>query len=48
MSNTRTIILLSFLLATTMQARLDFNTPECNKYLEKFGTADNPNGTGAS
>lgn len=32
----------------TFCARLSFNTPECNKYLEKFGTADNSDGTGAS
>ncbi|CAD8195950.1 unnamed protein product [Paramecium pentaurelia] len=48
MFNTKTILLLSFLLAITFQARLDFNAPECNKYLEKFGTANNPDGTGAS
>lgn len=29
-------------------ARLDLNDPLCNKYLGKFGTADNSDGSGAS
>lgn len=29
-------------------ARLNPNDPLCNKYLEKFGTADNSDGSGAS
>ncbi|CAD8113137.1 unnamed protein product [Paramecium sonneborni] len=30
------------------QERLDFNSPECHKYLEKFGTVDNKVDLGAS
>ncbi|CAK63884.1 unnamed protein product (macronuclear) [Paramecium tetraurelia] len=48
MQSTKTILLLSVLLATTLCARLDFNSKECNIFLEKFGTADNADGSGAS
>ncbi|CAD8121575.1 unnamed protein product [Paramecium sonneborni] len=48
MFNTKITFLISCLMAITLQARLDINSPECNYYLEKFGTANNADGTGAS
>ncbi|CAD8126200.1 unnamed protein product [Paramecium sonneborni] len=39
-------ILVVFGLCQTV--RLDFNSEDCNKYLEKFGTVNNPSGQGFS
>ncbi|CAD8210720.1 unnamed protein product [Paramecium pentaurelia] len=44
----KTIIIVAFLMALGLSQRLSFNDQNCNKYLEKFGTANNPDGTGAT
>ncbi|CAK68453.1 unnamed protein product (macronuclear) [Paramecium tetraurelia] len=44
----KTIIIVAFLVAFTLGQRLDINSENCNKYLQKFGTANNPDGTGAT
>ncbi|CAD8105098.1 unnamed protein product [Paramecium primaurelia] len=44
----KTIIIVAFLVALGLSQRLSINDPNCNNYLKKFGTANNPDGTGAT
>ena len=42
------ILLGLFLLTIAAGQRLDYNSANCNKYLNKFGTANNADGSGAT
>lgn len=44
----QTLLLIITLSSITLAARLDFNSVDCNKFLGKFGTANNADGSGAS
>jgi hypothetical protein len=43
-----TLLLIITISSITHGARLDFNSVDCNKFLGKFGTANNADGSGAS
>lgn len=44
----KTITVLTILVEIGLTQRLSFNDENCNKFLFKFGTANNPDGSGAS